>query len=133
MKAKSARMKELQELIRLGENYKQTKPVYDELNSIKWKKQREKFGTAHDADLRMFYTARRIIKEKLGDKPIDLDAWKLEHDRLRKEYAALSPQHRPLREELLKMQRVQYCVDRVLKQQEPRQEPPSRKVQDMEH
>ena len=133
MKAKSARMKELQELMRLGENYQRTKPVYDELYSIKWKKHREKFETAHDADLRMFYTARRIIKEKLGDKHIDLNAWKLEHDRLRKEYAALSPQHRPLREELLKIQRAQYCVDRVLKQQEPRQEPPQRKVHDIEH
>ena len=133
MKAKSARMKELQELIRLGENYQRTKPVYDELNSIKWKRQCEIFGTSNDTDLRMFYTARRIIKEKLGDKPIDLNAWKQEYDRLRKEYAALSPQHRPLREELLKIQRVQYCVDRVLKQQEPRQEPPPRKIQDMEH
>lgn len=37
MKAKSARMKELQELIRQAENYKRLKPVYDELNGIKWK------------------------------------------------------------------------------------------------
>lgn len=51
MKAKSARMKELQELIRQAENYKRLKPVYDELNGIKWKKQREKFETAHDADM----------------------------------------------------------------------------------
>lgn len=50
MKAKSARMKELQELIRQAENYKRLKPVYDELKGIKWKKQREKFETAHDAD-----------------------------------------------------------------------------------
>lgn len=133
MKAKSVRMKELQELIRLGENYQRTKPVYDELNGIKWKKQRKKFEEDHEADLRMFYTARRIIKEKLGYKPIDLNVWKLEHDRLRKEYGALSPQHRPLREELLKIQRVQYCVDRVLKQQGPRWEPSPRKVHDMEH
>ena len=68
MKAKSARMKELQELIRQAENYKRLKPVYDELNGIKWKKQREKFETAHDADLRLFYTARRILKEKLDRK-----------------------------------------------------------------
>ena len=132
MKSKSARMNELQELIRLGENYQRTKPVYDELNGIKWKRQREIFGTSNDTDLRMFYTARRIIKEKLGDKPIDLNAWKWEYDRLRKEYAALSPQHRPLREELLKIQRVQYYVDRVLKQQESALET-QRKVHDTEH
>ena len=114
MKAKSARMKELQELIRQAENYKRLKPVYDELNGIKWKKQREKFETAHDADLRLFYTARRILKEKLDRKPITLAAWKQEYDRLQAEYAKLSPQYKPLREDLMKMRRVQYCVDRVL-------------------
>ncbi len=68
MKAKSARMKELQELIRQAENYKRLKPVYDELNGIKWKKQREKFETAHDAVLRLFYTARRILKREAGQE-----------------------------------------------------------------
>ncbi len=43
MKKKSARIKELQELIREGENYQRLKPVHTELNNIKFKKQREKF------------------------------------------------------------------------------------------
>ena len=131
MKAKSARMKELQELIRQAENYKRLKPVYDELNGIKWKKQREKFETAHDADLRLFYTARRILKEKLDRKPITLAAWKQEYDRLQAEYAKLSPQYKPLREDLMKMRRVQYCVDRVLQRRQPEQEAPKKK-QDIE-
>ena len=131
MKAKSARMKELQELIRQAENYKRLKPVYDELNGIKWKKQREKFETAHDADLRLFYTARRILKEKLDRKPITLAAWKQEYDRLQAEYAKLSPQYKPLRADLMKMRRVQYCVDRVLQRRQPEQEAPKKK-QDIE-
>ena len=130
MKSKSARMKELQELIRQGENYKRLKPVYDQLNGIKWKKQREKFETAHDADLRLFYTARRILKEKLDGKPVTLPAWKREYNRLQAEYAELSPQYKPLREDLLKMRRVQHCVDRALEQRQT-QEPP-RKKHDME-
>ncbi|RHT45234.1 plasmid mobilization system relaxase, partial [Ruminococcus sp. AM29-26] len=60
MKKKSARIKELQELIREGENYQRLKPVHTELNNIKFKKQREKFETSHDAELRLFYAARRI-------------------------------------------------------------------------
>jgi len=127
MKAKSARMKELQELIRQGENYKRLKPVYDELNGIKWKKQREKFETAHDADLRLFYTARRILKDKLDGKPVALTAWKQKYDRLQAEYARLSPQYKPLLEDLLKMRRVQYHIDRVLKQRPLSQEPPRKK------
>ena len=130
MKSKSARMKELQELIRQGENYKRLKPVYDQLNGIKWKKQREKFETAHDADLRLFYTARRILKERLDGKPVTLPAWKREYNRLQAEYAELSPQYKPLREDLLKMRRVQHCVDRALEQRQT-QEPP-RKKHDME-
>lgn len=130
LKAKSARMKELQELIRQAENYKRLKPVHDELNGIKWKKQREKFETAHDAELRLFYTARRILKEKLDGKPITLTAWKQEYNQLQAEYAELSPQYKPLREDLLKMRRVQYHLDRAL-QRQPEQEAPKKK-QDME-
>ena len=130
MKSKSARMKELRELIRQGENYKRLKPVYDELNGIKWKKQREKFETAHDADLRLFYTARRILKDKLDGKPVTLPAWKQEYNRLQAEYAELSPQYKPLREDLLKMRRVQHCIDRALEQRQTQE--PSRKKHDME-
>ena len=40
IKKKSARITELQELIREGENYQRLKPVHTELNNIKFKKQR---------------------------------------------------------------------------------------------
>ena len=63
MKTKSARMKELQELIRQAENYK----------------------------------------------------------RLQAEYAKLSPQYKPLREDLMKMRRVQYHLDRALQRRQPEQ------------
>ena len=82
-------------------------------------------------DLRLFYTARRILKEKLDRKPITLAAWKQEYDRLQAEYAKLSPQYKPLREDLMKMRRVQYCVDRVLQRRQPEQEAPKKK-QDIE-
>lgn len=131
MKEKSARMKDLQELIRQGENYKRLKPVHDELNGIKWKRQREKFETAHGADLRLFYTARRILKEKLNGKPVPLNAWKQEYERLQVEYASLSPKYKPLREDLMKMRRVQYHVDRALQRRQPEQEV-QKKKHDME-
>ena len=83
MKKKSARIKELQELIREGENYQRLKPVHTELNNIKFKKQRGKFETSHDAELRLFYAARRILKEKLDGKPIALKAWKQEYAQLK--------------------------------------------------
>lgn len=122
MKAKSNRMKELQELTRHGENYKRLKPVYDELNSIKWKKQREKFEADHDSDLRLFYASRRILKEKLGDKPIVLNAWKQELKQLQTEYATLSSQHKPLLEEVLHLRQVQRAVDTAREAQDAEQQ-----------
>nr|WP_274603386.1 CHC2 zinc finger domain-containing protein [Blautia glucerasea] len=118
MKKKSARIKELQELIREGENYQRLKPVHTELNNIKFKKQREKFETSHDAELRLFYAARRILKEKLDGKPIALKAWKQEYAQLKTEYAELSPQHKPLREEVIRLRQVQNAVDTALRRRE---------------
>ena len=118
MKKKSARIKELQELIREGENYQRLKPVHTELNNIKFKKQREKFETSHDAELRLFYAARRILKEKLDGKPIALKAWKQEYEQLKTEYAELSPQHKPLREEVIRLRQVQNAVDTALRRRE---------------
>lgn len=118
MKKKSARIKELQELIREGENYQRLKPVHTELNNIKFKKQREKFETSHDAELRLFYAARRMLKEKLDGKPIALKAWKQEYAQLKTEYAELSPQHKPLREEVIRLRQVQNAVDTALRRRE---------------
>ena len=118
MKKKSARIKELQELIRGGGRYPRPKPVHTELNNIKFKKQREKFETSHDAELRLFYAARRILKEKLDGKPIALKAWKQEYAQLKTEYAELSPQHKPLREEVIRLRQVQNAVDTALRRRE---------------
>ena len=131
MKKKSAQIKELQELIREGENYQRLKPVYTELNNIKFKKQREKFETSHDAELRLFYAARRILKEKLDRKPIALKAWKQEYAQLKTEYAELSPQHKPLREEVIRLRQVQNAVDTALRRREQPQEV-QRKKHEME-
>ena len=131
MKEKSARMKELQELIKHGENYQRLKPVHTELNTIKFRKQREKFEEAHGADLRLFYAARRILKEKLDGEPIALKAWKQEYAQLKTEYAELSPQHKPLREEVIRLRQVQNAVDTALRRREQPKDI-QRKKHDME-
>lgn len=131
MKEKSARMKELQELIKHGENYQRLKPVYTELNNIKFKKQREKFEEAHGADLRLFYAARRILKEKLDGETIALKAWKQEYAQLKTEYAELSLQHKPLREEVIRLRQVQNAVDTALRHREQPKDM-QRKKHDME-
>lgn len=65
MRVKSKRMEQLRELIRSAEIYHRLKPIHDELNGIKWKKQREKYKSNHDPELRQFYAVRRVLSEEL--------------------------------------------------------------------
>ena len=81
------------------------------MNKIPWKDKREKFREAHDGDLRLFFAARRILREKLGDQPIEPEAWKKEYAQLQQEYAEASAGYKPLREDLLQLRKIQHWVD----------------------
>ena len=122
MKTKSKRMEQLRELIRSAEIYHRLKPIHDELNSFKWKKQREKYKSDHDSELRQFYTVRRVLTEELKGEPINIKEWQREYDDLRAEYAGLRAQYNPLKRELAKLRMVRYQVDRVIGDREPNQQ-----------
>ena len=97
-------------------------PIHDELNSFKWKKQREKYKSLHDSELRQFYAVRRVLTEELKGEPINVKEWQREYDDLRAEYAGLRAQYNPLKEELAKLRMVRYQVDRVISDREPNQQ-----------
>lgn len=59
----SERISKLKDALRQLENYKEFKPLADELNTIKFKSKREKFQTEHSNELTMFYIAKRVLKE----------------------------------------------------------------------
>ena len=122
MKAKSKRMEQLSELIRSAEIYHRLKPIHDELNGIKWRKQREKYKSDHDSELRQFYAVRRVLTEELKGEPINVKAWQREYDGLRAEYTRLRAQYNPLKEDLAKLRQVQYQVSRVINEREPEQQ-----------
>ena len=119
MRAKSKRMEQLRELIRSAEIYHRLKPIHDELNSFKWKKQREKYKSDHDSELRQFYAVRRVLTEELKGEPINVKAWQREYADLRAEYANLREQYNPLKEDLAKLRSVQYQVSRAINEREP--------------
>lgn len=122
MKVKSKRMEQLRELIRSAEIYHRLKPIHDELNSFKWKKQREKYKSSHDSELRQFYAVRRVLTDELKGEPINIKEWQREYDNLRAEYAGLREQYKPLKRELAKLRMVRYQVDRVIGDREPNQQ-----------
>ena len=122
MKAKSKRMEQLRELIRSAEIYHRLKPLHDELNGIKWKKQREKFKSNHDSELRQFYAVRRALTEELKGEPVNVKAWQREYDDFRAEYTRLRAQYNPLKEDLAKLRQVQYQVSRAIHDRELEQQ-----------
>ena len=100
--------------------YAKNKPIYENLNAIHWKSRRDAYAQEHDGELRLFYAARRILKEKLGDKPPTVKVWKEELETLRQSYAEQAPRLIPLRDELLKLSQVQHNVDLLLREREER-------------
>ena len=80
LQAKSKRMDELKKLIQNADDYRQLKPVFDEMNHIHWKGRRERFAQEHESDLRYFYAVRRVLQETVGDKKLTPKAWHSELD-----------------------------------------------------
>ena len=116
----SSRIRELEVLIRQADIYAKNKPIYENLNAIHWKRRRDAYAQEHDGELRSFYAARRILKEKLGDKLLTVKVWKDELETLRQSYAEQAPRLIPLRDDLLKLSQVQHNVDLLLREREER-------------
>lgn len=107
--ANKKRSKELRGWLSYAEQFKRFKPLYDELNAIKWKSRREQFKAEHESELRQFYMARR----KLPDG-IHIDDWKRELDALAHSSDAAYAKYKALRAELSELLDVKYCIDRAL-------------------
>ena len=106
-------MKKLREQLRYLKQYNETKPVFDEMNRIKWKGKREKFQESHDQELRMFYVSRRMLKGiSITPKLWERDLAELEQIH-RKEYE----KQKPLYEDLKMLWKVKHQVNQVLQDQ----------------
>ena len=97
MRDKSARMKELDELLRMVRFYTEGKPLADKLATIKWKGKRDQFMSENENALCLYHMAERKLKPHFKDDKLPITAWRKERDRLEQEYktgqAKLSPIH----------------------------------------
>lgn len=127
MKAKSVRMKTLKEALDQVPVYKENLPVFQEMGKKKYnyKKTKAKYQAEHESELKLFYRARRILKEA-GMPPEfsqeTVDAWMKELALLQDERAAEYAEFKPLRDEQQKMSHIQYCVNRVIQPEPQMQE-----------
>lgn len=107
--ANKKRSKELRSWLSYAEQFKRFKPLYDELNAIKWKSEREQFKAGHESELRQFYMARRKLPGG-----IHIADWQRELATLECKNDAEYVKYKTLRNELVELLDVKYCIDRAL-------------------
>lgn len=103
------RSKELRELFRYAEQYERFKSLHDQLSAIKWKSKREQFKAEYESELRQFYLARRKLPNG-----IHIAEWQRELETLECKNDAEYVKYKTLRNELVELLDVKYCIDRAL-------------------
>ena len=125
LNTKADRMKELSELIRFAGEFKRLAPVYEEWNSIRFKKAREKFKAEHEREINLFLLAKRKLDAAAPDHKIPVKAWQKELEKLTAEYEIESAQLKLIRDELKELYRIKSKLDLIIRQtkkQEPEKE-----------
>lgn len=115
VKGYEARMKKLRDQLRYLKQYNETKPIFDEMNRIKWKGKREKFQESHDQELRMFYVSQRMLK----GIPITPKKWEQELVKLEQTHKNEYEVQAPLYEELKMLWKVKIQVEQIRQVHQP--------------
>ena len=130
---KQARIKELDELLRMADYYKAGKPVADKLKTIRFEKSRQKYKAEHDEKLRLFYMAERKLKGKIENGKLPAAAWREEKARLEMEYRELQQELTPLYADTKKLWAIHYSIYEVQHEQERQNAVTWQKKQEIEH
>ena len=130
---KQARIKELDELLRMADYYEDGKPVADKLKTIRFEKSRQKYKAEHDDTLRLFYMAERKLKRQVVDGKLPAAAWREEKARLETEYRELQQELTPLYAETKKLWAIHYNIYEIQHEQERQNAAARQKKQEIEH
>ena len=130
---KQARIKELDELLRMADYYKAGKPVADKLKTIRFEKSRQKYKAEHDEELRLFYMAERKLKGQVVDGKLPAAAWREEKARLETEYRDLQQELTPLYADVKKLWAIHYSIYEVQHEQERQNAVTRQKKPEIEH
>ena len=129
---KQARIKELDELLRMADYYEDGKPVADKLKTIRFEKSRQKYKAEHDDTLRLFYMAERKLKRQVVDDKLPAAAWREEKARLETEYRDLQTELTPLYADVKKLWGIHYNIYEVQHEQERQNAAVRQKKQEIE-
>lgn len=109
--SETARMREIRNLQDVDRDYRRLAPVYTELQSIKFKKAREKYQAEHDSELRQFYAVRRKLLKEFPDGKVDMGKLADENAQLEQTHAETYSQFQSIRNDLRRLWKVKSCVD----------------------
>ena len=130
--SKQARIKEVDELLRMVDYYKSGKPAADKLKSIRFEKSRQKYKAEHDDGLRTFYMAERKLKPYFKDGKLPITAWRREREQLEQEYKDIQTELSPLHADAKKLWAIHYNIYEVQHEQERQNTELRQKKQEIE-
>jgi len=118
MGKRSGRIKELQELLAMAEAYREYQPIYEKSQSIFFKGAKQRYQTEHKKELNQYHKAERILKNTMPKQNLNKmeQQWQTELASLQTEYTKLLEQHKPLKEELSKLEWIKKAADYALEQ-----------------
>ena len=131
--SKQARIKEVDELLRMVDYYKSGKPAADKLKSIRFEKSRQKYKSEHDNELRTFYMAERKLKPHFKDGKLPITAWRREQEQLEHEYRDIQTELSPLHADVKKLWAIHYNIYEVQHEQKRQNAATRQKKQEIEH
>ena len=128
LSAKEKRMGELDRLVQLAGFYREGRPFYDKLNSIKWKKKREEYAAEQEHALHFFYMARRELKPYLAEGgKLPVKDWQEEKTRLQQECQEEAGKLKKIHADLKSIRQIQYAVGSVQYDEQHRAQARTRK------
>lgn len=100
-------------LIEQAEKYLKHKDIYKAYTKLKKSKQ-EDFYNEHVAEFILFESAKKYLKEHLGEnKTLAISKWKSELITLKKEKKSLYNQILEIREEVEQAEKVKNCIEQL--------------------
>ncbi|HEL0021447.1 TPA: MobA/MobL family protein [Streptococcus equi subsp. zooepidemicus] len=104
-------------LIDQAEKYLKHKDIYKAYTKLK-KSNQEDFYNEHSAEIILFESARKYLKEHLGEsKTLNISKWKSEVIALKKEKNSLYNQILEIREEVEQAEKVKICIEQLQEQE----------------
>ena len=113
---KSARLKEIDNLLIWAQHYAENKPVADELFKIKWKSKREKFQAESENALRLYHMSERKLKPYFKNGKLPISAWRKEKLQVQKDFEEIQNQFSVVRDDVKRLWQIKFKIEQASNQ-----------------